>query len=186
MRGLPGQDMDRVFVGGGSVATATRRPILKLIPARWEGRVQTYGRGDTPLVRCPAFTRLLLAVSLVVIATTLTLLSCASASDRSLRRDGVQITATVTEKRNAGRLELWIFQYEYAGTTYEKSIQCAVCYTVGEQITVYVDRDDPNRFVTARGGGSRNRLEGAGWVLVFVLLIPLVWSVRSLVRMRAP
>lgn len=148
--------------------------------------MKTYGRGNTPLVRRPAFSWLLLAVSLVVMATTLILLSCASASDRSLRRDGVPITATVTEERGAGRAQLWIFQYEYAGTTYQKSITCAVCYSVGEQITVYVDADDPDRFVTAEGGGSRSRSEGAGWVLVFVLLIPLVWSVRSLVRMRAP
>jgi len=148
--------------------------------------VKIHGRSDTPLVRRPAFSWLLLAVSLVLMVSTLILLSYASGSDRSLRRDGVPITATVTEERGAGRAQLWIFQYEYAGTRYEKSIQCAVCYTVGEQITVYVDRNHPSRFVTAEGGGSRSRSEGAGWVLVFVLLIPMVWSVRSLVRLRTP
>ncbi|BCB74472.1 hypothetical protein GCM10022251_73950 [Phytohabitans flavus] len=148
--------------------------------------MKTYWRSGTPFAQRPAFSWLLLAVSLVVMATTLVLLSRASASDRSLRRDGVRITATVVGERFAGRAQIWIFQYEYAGTTFEKSIQCAVCYAVGGKITVYVDRDDPNRFVTAEGGGSRSRSEGAGWVLMFVLLIPLVWSVRSLVPTRAP
>jgi hypothetical protein len=107
----------------------------------------------------------------------------------ALRDTGVPTAAHVADLHSLGKLLWWSIEYTHEGADYRGSVRCnEYCFERGERITVYVDRDDPSRFLAESGQNSVSTADyvfGLVIVLAFVVFFAAAYLIRSLIVDRA-